>query len=137
HVVFHGCQQGQNFPVGGQPGAPVYGTVFVEQAGYNRWAESMGLVVLYPQVLPSVEGNLTSPFRFNPKGCWDFWGYTSPQGDASLSSLRPPFARKDAPQIRAVQAMIDALLARPATSTARSAATPATPATPSAPASAA
>lgn len=113
HVVFHGCEQGQNFPARGQPGAPVYGTVFVDQAGYNRWAESMGLVVLYPQVLPSNEGSVISPFRFNPKGCWDFWGYTSPLGDASLSSTRPPYARKEAPQMRAVQAMIDALLRQP------------------------
>lgn len=113
HVVFHGCEQGQNFPAAGVQGAPVYGPVFVEQAGYNRWAESLGVVMLYPQVLPSTEGGMHSPFRYNPKGCWDFWGYTSVLGDASLSATRPPFARKDAPQMRAVKAMIDALLARP------------------------
>lgn len=113
HVAFHGCEQGQNFPANGQPGAPVYGTVFVEQAGYNRWAESLGVVVLYPQVRPSTEGSMGSPFRFNPKGCWDFWGYTRPLGDASLSGTRPPFARKDAPQMRAVKAMVDALVAQP------------------------
>lgn len=114
HVAFHGCEQGQNFPANGQAGAPLYGTVFVDQAGYNRWAESLGVVVLYPQVLPSNEGSMNAPFRYNPKGCWDFWGYTSPLGDASLSSTRPPFARKDAPQIRAVKSMIDAMLQKPA-----------------------
>jgi poly(3-hydroxybutyrate) depolymerase len=114
HVAFHGCEQGQNFPANGQAGAALYGTVFVEQAGYNRWADSMGVVVLYPQVLPSQDGNVSSPFRFNPKGCWDFWGYTRPLGDASLLSSRPPFARKDAPQMRAVKAMVDALLQKPA-----------------------
>jgi poly(3-hydroxybutyrate) depolymerase len=115
HVAFHGCEQGQSFPANGQAGAPLYGTVFVEQAGYNRWAESLNTVVLYPQVRPSgSQGSLTSPFGFNPKGCWDFWGYTSPLGDASLWGSRPPFARKDAPQIRAIQAMIDALLGVPA-----------------------
>jgi hypothetical protein len=113
HVVFHGCEQGQNFPANGLAGAPLYGTVFVDQAGYNRWAESLGVVVLYPQVVPSSDGNMGSPFRYNPKGCWDFWGYTSPLGDASLSSTRPPFARKDAPQMRAVKSMIDALIQKP------------------------
>lgn len=71
------------------------------------------MVVLYPQVLPSSEHGLSSPFRYNPKGCWDFWGYTSPGGDASLWSTSPPFARRDAPQIKAVQAMIQALLTKP------------------------
>jgi poly(3-hydroxybutyrate) depolymerase len=109
HVAFHGCEQGQSFPTDGQP----YGTLFVEQAGYNRWAESMGVVILYPQVKPSNKLNLGSPYEFNPKGCWDFWGYTSPKGDASLFSTSPPFARRDAPQLRAVKAMVDALLATP------------------------
>lgn len=113
HVAFHGCEQGQNFPANGVPGAAPYGTVFVEQAGYNRWAESLGMIVLYPQVLPSSEGSMDAPFRFNPKGCWDFWGYTSPLGDASLFSTQPPFARKDAPQIKAIKTMIDALMQAP------------------------
>jgi len=109
HVAFHGCEQGQNFPAKGQP----YGTTFVTHAGYNRWAEAAGIVVLYPQVVPSNKFNMGSPYEFNPKGCWDFWGYTSPLGDASLFGTAPPFARQDAPQLRAVKAMVDALLAQP------------------------
>jgi hypothetical protein len=106
HVAFHGCEQGQNFMNNGQP----YGRVFVEQAGYNRWAESAGIVILYPQVLPSNVVNADgSPYQTNPKGCWDFWGYTSPLGDASIVSARP-YARKSAPQMRAVKAMVDALM---------------------------
>jgi hypothetical protein len=35
-----------------------YGTVFAEKAGYNRWAELAGFVVLYLQVLPSNVINL-------------------------------------------------------------------------------
>jgi poly(3-hydroxybutyrate) depolymerase len=106
HIAFHGCEQGQNFPTQGQP----YGTVFVEQAGYNRWAESAGIVILYPQVLQSAVINVDgSPYKTNPKGCWDFWGYTYPPGDASNVSARP-YARKSAPQLRAVKAMADALM---------------------------
>lgn len=111
HVAFHGCEQGQNFVMGnGQP----YGTVFVEQAGYNRWAESAGIVVLYPQVVPNSQASLGSAFGFNPKGCWDFWGYTTPAGDAWQFGSGLPFSRQEAPQMRAVKAMIDALLATPA-----------------------
>ena len=75
HVVFHGCRQsGERFP---------------REAGYNRWAESNRLIVLYPQVKASF---------FNPRGCWDWWGYT----DAA-------YATKDAVQIRAVRAMLERL----------------------------
>lgn len=109
HVAFHGCEQGQSFVVNGQ----ALGTVFVEQAGYNRWAEAAGIVVLYPQVRPSAKVNPGSPYEFNPKGCWDFWGYTAPLGDASLSGISPPFAQRDAPQMRAIKAMVDALLTQP------------------------
>ncbi len=106
HVAFHGCEQGQNFPTASGP----YGTVFVEQAGYNRWAEAAGIVILYPQVRPSAVVNADgSPYQTNPKGCWDFWGYTYPPGDASNVSARP-YARKSAPQMRAVKAMVDALM---------------------------
>lgn len=106
HVAFHGCSQGQSYPVDGRP----YGKAFVEGAGYNDWAEGGNIVVLYPQVRPSNQGNLFSPYRYNPKGCWDFWGYTDPEGDASLSPNQPVFAKKTAPQMRAVKRMIDALL---------------------------
>jgi poly(3-hydroxybutyrate) depolymerase len=109
HVAFHGCEQGQNFVVDGQP----YGTIFVEQAGYNRWAESAGIVVLYPQVMPSAVINIDgSPYKTNPKGCWDFWGYTYAPGDASNVAAKP-YARKDAPQLRAVKAMVDSLMKKP------------------------
>jgi hypothetical protein len=107
HVVFHGCEQAQNFQVNGQ----AFGTQFVEQAGYNRWAEAAGVVVLYPQVLPSQGVPQGTAYAYNPKGCWDFWGYTSPGGDASLYSTQPPFARREAPQLRAVKAMVEALQA--------------------------
>ncbi len=104
HVAFHGCEQGQSFAAGGRK----YGKQFVEGAGYNRWAEAGGIVVLYPQIKASAQGNLFDPHRFNPKGCWDFWGYT--ERSAALKPHAPDFAKRSAPQVRAVKAMVDDLL---------------------------
>lgn len=78
HVAFHGCRQsGDRFP---------------KEAGYNRWAESNLLIVLYPQVKASF---------FNPKSCWDWWGYTN-----------SAYATKEGEQIRAVWAMLERLSAK-------------------------
>ena len=84
HVVFHGCRQGAR-----AVGSDVYGSV-----GYNRWADSNHLVVLYPQVAPS------DAFPFNPRGCWDWWGY---------SGLN--FQVRSGVQLSAVKAMVDRLTA--------------------------
>jgi len=77
HVAFHGCRQsGERFP---------------REAGYNRWAESNRLIVLYPQVKASF---------WNPRGCWDWWGYTGAD-----------YHTKDGAQIRAVYEMLKKLSA--------------------------
>jgi poly(3-hydroxybutyrate) depolymerase len=112
HVAFHGCQQGQAFRHPGQ--AQAYGQRFVQGAGYNDWADNNRLIVLYPQVLPLDTGQPTEPYRYNPKGCWDFWGYTQPHG-ASLggAQVRFPHATRSAPQIEAVWRMVQALSAQP------------------------
>ena len=107
HVVFHGCQQGQSFV---PAGAPAIGQRFVAGAGYNRWAESNHIVLLYPQVLASAGVRRGGPHQFNPLGCWDFWGY-SQAGDALTTGVQRRFAWREAPQMRAVKAMVDALLA--------------------------
>ncbi len=64
HIAFHGCQQS----------ADEIGDVFATQAGYNAWADAADVVVLYPQASSSI-------IPFNPKGCWDWWGYTGPAYD--------------------------------------------------------
>ncbi|HEX7635306.1 MAG TPA: fibronectin type III domain-containing protein [Noviherbaspirillum sp.] len=46
-----------------------FGRTFVDNAGYNRWADTNNIVVLYPQ---TTNGN------GNPNGCWDWWGYDDP-----------------------------------------------------------
>jgi poly(3-hydroxybutyrate) depolymerase len=75
HVVLHGCKQ-NTASVGQQ---------VVQNAGYNRWADSNGIVVLYPQ---------TSTAATN--SCWDWWGY----GSAN-------YAKKSGPQMVAIKAMVD------------------------------
>jgi hypothetical protein len=60
HVAFHGCRQGSDF----------VGQRFARDAGYNPWADANRIVILYPQLAGS------RIWPFNPKGCWDWWGYS-------------------------------------------------------------
>jgi poly(3-hydroxybutyrate) depolymerase len=84
HVAFHGCRQN----------ADEVAQRFVREAGYNRWADANRLIVLYPQTIKRYWG------MYNPRGCWDWWGYTGAQ-----------YHTKDGAQIRAVKAMLDRLSA--------------------------
>ncbi|MEO0575657.1 MAG: PHB depolymerase family esterase [Pseudomonadota bacterium] len=63
HLALHGCSQGQEF----------VGEQFAQASGYNRWADALGVVVIYPQIA-------ANPL-LNPLGCWDWWGYTGAQFD--------------------------------------------------------
>jgi poly(3-hydroxybutyrate) depolymerase len=65
---------------------------FAREAGYNRWADTNRIIVLYPQAIAR------SWPTYNPNGCWDWWGYTGPQ-----------YHTKDGAQIRAVKAMLERL----------------------------
>ncbi|MES2205548.1 MAG: poly(3-hydroxybutyrate) depolymerase [Pseudomonadota bacterium] len=84
HVVFHGCLQG----------AKVIGDKYYNHTGYNEMAEANDLIILYPQVEPS----FTVPL--NPQGCWDFWGYSSP------NTPNPDYYTRQAPQLKAVYKMV-------------------------------
>lgn len=88
HVVFHGCRQN----------AQAVGERFVRESGYNRWAETNRLVVLYPQTIARWGWAWSGGVVFNPRGCWDWWGYTGRD-----------YHTKRGPQIRAVQAMVERL----------------------------
>ena len=69
------------------------GRTVVDGGGFNRWADTNRLIVLYPQVARSG----ASPF--NPKGCWDWWRplgpylYTGP-AYASRNGLQPSAVRR-------------------------------------------
>jgi len=81
HVAFHGCEQNE---------ADV-GSAFYENAGYNRWADTNDIIVLYPQ---------TTSGGSNYEGCWDWYGYDS-----------ATYSTKTGPQMAMVRAMIDFFVA--------------------------
>ena len=56
HVAFHGCKQN----------VATVGPQFYRNAGYNRWADTNNMIILYPQATATTA---------NPNGCWDWWGY--------------------------------------------------------------
>ena len=79
HIAFHGCKQT----------AELVGDAYTVGTGFNRWAETNNIVMLYPQAHDSPG---------NPNGCWDWWGYT---GQA--------YATKSGVQMAAVHRMLLAL----------------------------
>ena len=83
HVAFHGCQQNENF----------IGDAYYKESGYNEWAESNHIIVLYPQ---AQEISMT-----NPKGCWDWWGYDDDH-----------YHRQSGRQMAMVKAMIDRIIGK-------------------------
>jgi poly(3-hydroxybutyrate) depolymerase len=79
HVSFHGCLQSE---------ASV-GDAYYKHAGYNEWADTNRIIVLYPQTATGTGS------ESNPDGCWDWWGYDSPD-----------YANQNGPQMKMVRAMI-------------------------------
>jgi poly(3-hydroxybutyrate) depolymerase len=92
HVALHGCRQGVAF----------VGDEFARHAGYNEWAAQHGFIVLYPQVRPSEPTLAAWWLPFNPRGCWDWWGYTGTD-----------FATRNAVQIATIVAMVARLGEKP------------------------
>jgi hypothetical protein len=87
HIVLHGCEQNADGKVK---------RAFIDRAGYNAWADANRLIVLYPQTVAS----WYPWYLWNPKACWDWWGYIS---------LSDSYITKAGPQIKAIKAMLDAL----------------------------
>ncbi len=82
HFVFHGCKQ---YASGAQ------GDTYYKNTGYNRWADTNNIIVVYPQT-----ANSYSPYNYD--GCWDYLGYTGAN-----------YAKKSGPQLQMVQAIADRL----------------------------
>jgi poly(3-hydroxybutyrate) depolymerase len=82
HVAFHGCMQ--------SVATAGVGTAFYQNAGYNRWADTNNIIVLYPQAAASPA---------NPGGCWDWWG----SDDLN-------FPGKSGGQMVAIKTMIDRIV---------------------------
>ncbi|QNM98081.1 extracellular catalytic domain type 2 short-chain-length polyhydroxyalkanoate depolymerase [Chitinimonas koreensis] len=88
HVALHGCQQ-------------YYGRIgdkFLRNTGYNRWADTNRLIVLYPQATADNASHATAASGSlpNPNGCWDWVGWYGND-----------FATRQGVQIAAIKAMMD------------------------------
>jgi poly(3-hydroxybutyrate) depolymerase len=86
HIALHGCKQ----DVG------AIGRRFIEQSGYNAWADANRIIVIFPQAEAS------SFLPQNPNGCWDWWSYVNHNDD---------YVTKKGLQIAAIKAMLDAVTA--------------------------
>jgi poly(3-hydroxybutyrate) depolymerase len=86
HIALHGCLQDTG-DVDRQ---------FIDDTGYNAWADTNRLIVLYPQ---AAKGWLP----YNPLGCWDWWSYIDHEDS---------YVTKSGSQIKTIKAMLDALTAR-------------------------
>ena len=88
HIALHGCQQ----DVGD------VGKLYVDDSGYNAWADTNRIIVLYPQ---------TTAKAVNPQACSDWWSYVT-HSDSYVDEIGL--------QVKAIEAMLDAwtAAARPA-----------------------
>ena len=92
HIALHGCKQDVSD----------IDRKFIDDTGYNSWADTNRLIVLYPQTRTSSFG------PFNPQACWDWWSYVNHEDS---------YVTKAGVQIRAIKAMLDALTANAAPTT--------------------
>ncbi len=105
HIFFHGCQQGYDMvPQDRKDDDPQYDNppyskiekTVINNVGLNNIADTNSIIVLYPQLKQSKK-------PFNPRGCYDFWGYVM---DGELT-----YATKSGEQISTVYRMVDRLSA--------------------------
>jgi poly(3-hydroxybutyrate) depolymerase len=89
HVALHGCRQSHGD----------IGDAFIRHAGYNEWADTNRIIVLYPQIRAL---GLTGLGITNPESCWDWWGYL----DANPTEA-PIWLLQSGRQIGAIKAMLD------------------------------
>jgi hypothetical protein len=66
HIAYHGCLQGYE----------KIGDKYVKNTGYNRWADTNNIIVLYPQAVTTSASAPGSIALFpNMNGCWDWIGW--------------------------------------------------------------
>jgi len=90
HVALHGCQQ--NYAT--------IGDKFLKNTGFTRWADTNGIVVLFPQTKVDSSSHSTSASGSlpNSNGCWDWIGWYGSN-----------FAQKAGTQQAALMAMVERL----------------------------
>lgn len=88
HVALHGCLQNH----------AQIGDDFLKNTGYTRWADTNGIIVLFPQtqVDNTAHPTAASGSLPNPNGCWDWIGWYGGN-----------FAQRAGTQAAAIKAMVD------------------------------
>jgi hypothetical protein len=89
-LALHGCLQQ----------SALIGNRWVTEAGINEWADTNGLVVLYPDTIAT-----SAPAPTNPNACFDWWGYSN-QTD-------PSYALKSGLQMSVLYAMVQRVTGQP------------------------
>lgn len=89
-LALHGCLQE----------ASLIGNRWVTEAGINEWADTNGLVVVYPDTIAS-----SAPEPTNPNACFDWWGYSN--------QYDPNYALKSGLQMSVLFAMVQRVTGRP------------------------
>lgn len=89
-LALHGCLQQ----------SALIGNRWVSEAGINEWADTNGLVVLYPDTIAS-----SAPGPTNPNACFDWWGYSN-QVDTN-------YALKSGLQMSVLYAMVQRVTGQP------------------------
>lgn len=90
HVALHGCKQAYDWSG--------MGDKFIKNTGYNKWADTNNIIVLYPQTVVDNTSHSTpkSGSVANPNACWDWIGWYGSNFDT-----------RDGVQIKAIKKMID------------------------------
>ncbi len=67
HVALHGCLQSY----------ASIGSEFINNTGYNRWADTNNIIIVYPQAIADNTSHSTpgNGSLSNPNGCWDWVGW--------------------------------------------------------------
>ncbi|KAA8643914.1 hypothetical protein EYZ11_005470 [Aspergillus tanneri] len=73
HVALHGCLQSHD----------KVGTKFIDNTGYNKWADTNNIIILFPQAvtdnsLHTIWGGMLLP---NTNACWDWVGWYGQDAD--------------------------------------------------------
>ncbi len=88
HVAIHGCRQN----------VMDIDMAWVELSGYGEVAETNDFIILYPDAK-----KLTLS---NPRGCWDWWGYTE---NSSIMKPGKLYATNKGVQMMEIKRQIDAI----------------------------
>ena len=93
HVALHGCEQSYS----------TIGNKFMTNTGYTQWADTNGIIVLFPQAIAdetmhTIWNGMSLP---NPLGCFDWVGWYGGNDDQiggmlpAIPSLFPTEAREE------------------------------------------